>query len=106
MQAKFELSLMGELKFFLGFQIDQHLEAAYFCQNKYSKKLLKKFSMMECTAAKTPMHPTCILEMEEVSTKVCQKLYRGMIGSLLYLTASRPDILYSVHLCARFTSDP
>ena len=52
------------------------------------------------------MHPTCILEKEEVSKKVEQKIYRGMIGSLLYLTTSRPDILYSACLCARFRSDP
>jgi hypothetical protein len=54
----------------------------------------------------TPMHPTSSLSKEEIGTKVDQKLYRGMIGSLLYLTASRPDILYSVCLCARFQSDP
>src|ERR1044072_8331295 len=52
------------------------------------------------------MHPTCILGKDEVSKKVDQKLYRGMIDSLLYLTASRPDILFSVYLCARFQSDP
>ena len=52
------------------------------------------------------MHPTCILEKEEVSKKVEQKIYRGMIGSLLYVTASRPDILFSVCICARFQSDP
>ena len=52
------------------------------------------------------MHPTCILGKDEVSMKVDQKLYRGMIGSILYLTASRPDILFSVCLCARFQSDP
>ena len=52
------------------------------------------------------MHPTCILEREEVSKKVEQKVYSGMIGSLLYLTASRPDILFSVCICARFQLDP
>ena len=62
--------------------------------------------MLESQPAKTTMHPTCIMEKEEVSQKVCHKLYRGMIGSLLYLTASRPDILFSVCLCARFQSDP
>ena len=62
--------------------------------------------MLESKPAKTPMHPTCILEKEKVSKKVEQKLYRGMIGSLLYLAASRPDILYRVFLCARFQSDP
>src|ERR1044072_7029226 len=100
------MSLMGELRFFLGIQIDQRPEATYLHQSKYANELLKKFNMLESTPAKTPKHPTCILEKEEVSAKVCQKLYRGMIGSLLYLTASIPDILFSVHLCARFQSDP
>jgi hypothetical protein len=106
MQAEFEMSLMGELKFFLGIQINQTPEGTYIHQSKYVKELLKKFDMSESKPSKTPMHPTCILEKEEVSKKVEQKLYRGMIGSLLYLTASRPDILYSVCLCARFQSDP
>lgn len=70
------------------------------------KELLKKFNLTESKLAKTPMHPTCNMGKEEVSKKVDQKLYRGMIGSLLYLTASRPDILFSVCLCARFQSDP
>src|ERR1044072_5249244 len=60
-------------------KIDQLPEATYIHQSKYIKELLKKFNMLECTTAKTPMHPTCILEKEEVSGKVCQKLYRGMI---------------------------
>ena len=106
MQAEFEMSLMQELKFFLGIQINQTPEVTYIHQSKYIKDVLKKFDMTECNSAKTPMHPTCILEKEEVSNKVCQKLYRGMIGSLLYLTATRPDILFSVCLCARFQSDP
>src|ERR1044072_218409 len=106
MQAEFEMSLMGELNFFLGIQIDQRPEATFIHQSKYTKELLKKFNMLECTTAKTLMHPTCVLGREEVSGKVCQKLYRCMIGSLLYLTASRPYILFSVHLCARFQSDP
>lgn len=53
----------------------------------------------------THMHPTCCLNKEECNTKMDQKLYRGMIGSLLYPTTSRPDILFSVCLCARFQSD-
>jgi len=54
----------------------------------------------------TPMHPTCTLSKEDQGSKVDQKLYRGMISSLLYLTTSKPDILFSVCLCARFQSDP
>ncbi|XP_058770970.1 secreted RxLR effector protein 161-like [Vicia villosa] len=56
--------------------------------------------------AKSPMHPTCILEKDKVSGKVDQKLYTCMIGSLLNLTASRLDILFNVFLCARFQSNP
>ena len=100
------MSMMGELKFFLGIQINQCSEGTYIHQTKYVKELLKKFQLSESKEAKTPMHPTCILGKDEVSKKVDQKLYRGMIGSLLYLTASRPDILFSVCLCARFQSDP
>jgi hypothetical protein len=102
MLTEFEMSLMQELKFFMGIQIIQTSEATYVYQSKYIKDILKKFEMSESKPAKTPMHPTCILEKEEVSQKVCQKLYRGMIGSLLYLTATHPDMLFNVCLYARF----
>src|SRR4051812_7375456 len=102
MQAEFEMSMMGELKYFLGIQINQTSDGTYVHQTKFVKELLKKFDLSESKEAKTPMHPTCVLGKDEVSKKVDQKLYRGMIGSLLYLTASRPDILFSVCLCARF----
>ena len=65
MQAEFEMSLMGELKFFLGIQINQTPEGTYMHQRKYVKELLKKFELSECKPSKTQMHPTCILEKEE-----------------------------------------
>jgi len=64
------------------------------------------FKLEGCKVMNTPMHPTCTLSKEDTRSTVDQKLYRDMIGSLLYLTASRPDILFSVCLCARFQSDP
>ena len=76
----------------------------YVHQSKYTRELLKKFKLEDCEEMNTPMHPTCTLNKEDQGTKVDQKLYRGMIGSLLYLTAS--DILFSICLCARFQSDP
>jgi len=106
MQDEFEMSMMGELKFFLGIQINQCKYGVYVHQTKYTKELLKKFKLEDCKVMNTPMHPTCTLSKEDTGSKVDQKLYRGMIGSLLYLTASRPDILFSVCLCARFQSDP
>jgi hypothetical protein len=99
MQDEFEMSMMGELKFFLGIQINQCKDEVYVHQSKYTKELLKKFKLEDCKEMNTPMHPTS-------GAKVDQKLFRSMIGSLLYLTASRLDILFRVCLCARFQSDP
>jgi hypothetical protein len=96
MQDEFEMSMMGELTFFLGIQINQRKDGVYVHQTKYTKDLLKKFGLEDCKPMTTPMHPTSSLLKEESEGKVDQKLYRGMIGSLLYLTASRPDILFSV----------
>lgn len=104
-QAKFEMSMMGELKFFLGVHINQSPEGMYIHQIKYTKELVKKFDMSECKIAKNPMHSTSILEKDGVSDTVEQKVYRGMIGSLLHMTTSRPDTLFSVCLCAGFQSD-
>jgi len=106
MQDEFEMSMMGELKFFLGILINHCKDGLYVHQSKYTKELLKKFKLEECKEMNTPMHPTYTLSKEDQGSKVDQKLYRGMIGSLLYLTASRPNILFSVCLCARFQSDP
>jgi len=106
MQDEFEMSMMGELKVFLGIQINQCKDGVYVHQTKYTKELLKKFKLEDCKVMNTPMHPTCTLSKEDTGPKVDQKLYRGMIGSLLYLTAARLDILFSVCLCARFQSDP
>jgi len=106
MKDEFEMSMMGELKFFLGIQINKCKDGVYVHQTKYTKELLKKFKLENCKMMNTPMHPTCTLSKEDTGSKVYQKLYRGMMGSLLYLTASRPDILFSVCLCARFQSDP
>jgi hypothetical protein len=70
MQAEFEMSLMQELKFFLRIQINQTSYATYVYQRKYIKDILKMFEMSESKPSKTPMHPTCIMEKEEVSQKV------------------------------------
>jgi len=105
-QDEFEMSMMGELKFFLGIQINQSKDGVYVHQTKYTKEILKKFKLEDYKVMNTPMHPTCTLTKEDTGSKVDQKLSRGMIGSLLYFTASRPYILFSVCLCTRFQSDP
>ncbi|KAH0634169.1 hypothetical protein KY289_037118 [Solanum tuberosum] len=100
------MSLMGELSFFLGLQIKQSHDGTFINQSKYAKELIKKFGMEKGKAFETRMSPSTCLETDNAGKDVDEKLYRGMIGSLLYLTASRPDIMYSVCKCARFQSAP
>ncbi|RVW37819.1 Retrovirus-related Pol polyprotein from transposon RE1 [Vitis vinifera] len=106
MHSEFEMSMMGELNFFLGLQIKQLKEGTFINQAKYIRDLLKRFNMEEAKTMKTPMSSSIKLDMDEKGKPVNSTMYRGMIGSLLYLTASRPDIMYSVCLCARFQSCP
>jgi len=75
-------------------------------QQKYIKELLKRFGMDSVKPIDTPISPSTKLIMDDESPSVEEKTYRGMIGSFLYLTANRPDIVFSVGLCARFQSKP
>ncbi|RVW31498.1 Retrovirus-related Pol polyprotein from transposon RE1 [Vitis vinifera] len=104
--SRFEMSMMGELNFFLGLQIKQLKEGTFINQAKYIRDPLKRFNMEEAKTMKTPMSSSIKLDMDEKGKPVNSTMYRGMIGSLLNLTASRPDIMYSVWLCARFQSCP
>jgi hypothetical protein len=102
MTKRFDMSMMGQLKFFLNFQIKQLKEGAFICQTKYTSDMLKKFDMADAKPIKTPMAMNGHLDLNKDGKSVDQKVYRSMIGSLLYLCASRPDIMLSVCICARF----
>ena len=106
MQSKYEMSMMGELTYFLGLQVKQVSDGIFISQTKYIYDLLKKFDLMDCTSAKTPMATATKLELNTTEKSVDISSYRGMVGSLLYLTASRPDIMFATCLCARFQADP
>ncbi|GKG11421.1 retrovirus-related pol polyprotein from transposon TNT 1-94, partial [Tanacetum coccineum] len=94
--------MMGELNFFLGLQIKQLEDGIFFNQSKYIKKMLKKFGLEDAKPIKTPMSSKTKLTGEEDEESVDDIKYRGMIGSLFYLTASRSYIMVSVCLCAHF----
>jgi len=106
MSSEFEMSMMAELNFFLGLQIKQTSNGTLIHQQKYVKELLKKFSMDSSKPIDNPISPSTKLVIDDGSPSVEEKFYRGMIGSLLYLTARRPDIVFNVGLCARFQSNP
>ncbi|KAJ9539001.1 hypothetical protein OSB04_031734 [Centaurea solstitialis] len=100
MHKKFKMSSMGELTFFLGLQVKQKPEGIFINQSKYVASMLQKFGMNDAKPASTPMethkHLTADVEGEEVDVHH----YRSMIGSLMYLTTSRPDIMFAVCVCA------
>jgi hypothetical protein len=96
------MSMIGELTYFLGFQVKQMKDGNFLSQEKYTKDLLKRFNMEKCKLIKTPMPTNGHLDLDEGGNPVDQTLYRSMIDSLLYLTASRPDIMFSFCMCARF----
>ena len=106
MSHEFEMSLVGELSYFLGLQIRQLDDGIFITQAKYAKNLVKKFGLDKVKHCDTPMSTTLKLSKDASGKSVDQTLYRGMIGSLLYLTTSRPDISFSVRVCARYQSDP
>jgi hypothetical protein len=106
MSKEFEMSMMGELQFFLGLQIKQAKEGTFVHQAKYTKDILKKFKTDDSKPLSTPMSTTTALDADEDGEPVDQKEYRSMIDSLLYLTATRPDIQFSVCLCAHSQVSP
>jgi hypothetical protein len=106
MSKEYEMSMMGELTFFLGLQIKQTRDGIFISQEKYVKDLLTKFNFHSVSSMKTPMSAPINLDSDLDGISVDQTTYRGMVGSLMYLTASRPDIMFATCFCARYQSNP
>ncbi|GJZ55960.1 putative ribonuclease H-like domain-containing protein, partial [Tanacetum coccineum] len=106
MHEKFQMSSMGELTFFLGLQVKQMKDGIFISQDKYVAKILKKFRFIEVKTASTPMETQKPLLKDEDGEEVDVHLYRSMIDSLMYLTSSRPDIMFAICVCARYQVNP
>jgi hypothetical protein len=106
MKQEFEMSMIGKLTYFLGFQVQQSIQGIFVSQLKYAKDLVKRFGLDGKSHARTPMSTSVKLHADVAGKPVDQSLYRSMIGCLLYLTASRPDISFSVGVCARLQANP
>ncbi|KAI3672709.1 hypothetical protein L6452_38806 [Arctium lappa] len=106
MHQRFKMSSMGELTFFLGLQVQQKSDGIFICQSKYVQDILTKFGFSDSKPGSTPMetHKQITADLEGEDMDVHH--YRSMIGSLMYLTASRPDIMFPVCVCARFQVRP
>ncbi|GKC31858.1 retrovirus-related pol polyprotein from transposon TNT 1-94 [Tanacetum coccineum] len=106
MSSKFQMSMMGQMSFFLGLQISQSPGGIFLNQAKYANEILKKFGLDKCDPVDTPMMERSKLDEDHSGFPVDQTRYRSMIGSLMYLTASRPDLVFAVCMCARYQSKP
>ncbi|GJU00460.1 putative ribonuclease H-like domain-containing protein [Tanacetum coccineum] len=100
------MSSMRELTFFLGLQVEQEKDGIFISQDKYVGEILKKFRFTEVKTASTPMKTQKPLLKDEDGKEVDVHMYRSMIGSLMYLTSSRPDIMFAVCACARYQVNP
>ncbi|KAL4038653.1 hypothetical protein IC575_002276 [Cucumis melo] len=105
MQSKFQMSMVGELSC-LGLQIKQKNDGIFISQEKYARSMVKKFGLEQARNKRTPAATYVKLTKDTEGAEVDHKLYRSIVGSLLYLTASRPDIAYAVEICARYQADP
>ncbi|XP_050890782.1 uncharacterized mitochondrial protein AtMg00810-like [Lathyrus oleraceus] len=102
MQSEFEMSLVGELNYFLGLQIKEMDDTIFISQSKYDKIIVKKFGMEKASYKKTHAPTHLKLNKDEKGVNTDQSLYRSMIGSLLYLTASRPDSTFVIGVYATY----
>ena len=106
MMRNFEMSDLGLLKYFLGLEVNQDKDGIFISQKKYADDLLKKFHMMNCEAAATPMNINEKLQREDGTEKANSRLFRSLVGGLNYLTHTRPDIAFSVSVVSRFLQSP
>ncbi|GJR28606.1 retrovirus-related pol polyprotein from transposon TNT 1-94 [Tanacetum coccineum] len=106
MSSKFQMSMMGQMSFFLGLQVSQNPEGIFINQSKFALEILKKFRMDSCDPVDTPMVDRLKLDEDPLGIPVDQTRFRSMVGSLMYLTASRPDLVFAVCMCARYQASP
>ncbi|KAJ9561586.1 hypothetical protein OSB04_006746 [Centaurea solstitialis] len=106
MTQEFKMSMMGGINFFLGLQVKQFTDGIFINQSKYIFDLLKKYDMSSCNSIGTPMATGNKIGPDHEGKDVDLRTYRGMVGSLMYLTASRPDFMFATCVCARYQAKP
>nr|GEW46135.1 hypothetical protein [Tanacetum cinerariifolium] len=106
MKDKFQMSLMGELTFFLGLQVKQKQDGIFMSQDKYVAEILRKFGLTDGKSASTPIDTEKPLLKDLNGEDIDVHTYRSIIGSLMYITLSKPDIMFAVYACARFQVTP
>jgi len=106
MKREFEMTDLGYMRYFLGVEVTQTSSGIFICQKKYANEVLERFGLQNCSPVKNPIVPGCKLTKDVGGLKVDATIYKQMVGSLMYLTATRPDLMYVVSLVARFVEAP
>nr|GEW66085.1 retrovirus-related Pol polyprotein from transposon TNT 1-94 [Tanacetum cinerariifolium] len=106
MKSRFEMSMIGEMPFFLGLQVNQSRSGIFINQSNYVKEILKKYGLNNFDIIGTPMDIKDKLDLYQIGTLVDATKYRSMIGALMYLTSSRLDIVHATYVCARYQAQP
>nr|GEY48297.1 hypothetical protein [Tanacetum cinerariifolium] len=106
MKTRFEMSMMREMTFFLGLQVNQSPNGIFINQSNYVNEILKKYGLNTCDIIGTPMDIKDKLDLDQIGTLVDATKYRSMIGALMYLTLSRPNIVHATCVCARYQAHP
>jgi hypothetical protein len=104
--SKFEMKDLGLMQYFLGFEVWQSPESIFLNQGKYAVEILKRFDMLECKSMNTPMEAKLKLLVDTSLEFIDATLYRQVIGSLIYLTNTRPDICFAVNTLSQFLVEP
>ncbi|KAK9675528.1 hypothetical protein RND81_11G012900 [Saponaria officinalis] len=106
MMLEFDMSDLGKMKYFLGVEVKQCSGGIFICQRRYAKKLLTRFGMMDSNAVKNPIVSGTKLRKDDGNERVDETQYKQVVGSLMYLIVSRPDLMYGVSLISRFSARP
>jgi hypothetical protein len=106
MMNEFEMTDLGEMKYFLGIEVTQSAGGIFICQKKYAQEVLERFKMGDCNPVKIPIVPGTKLARDVEGMKIDSTYYKQMVGSLMYMTATRPDLMYAVSLISRFMESP
>jgi len=106
MMTEFDMSDLGKMRYFLGVEVMQNSNGIFICQRKYAQEVLSRFGMENYNAVKNPIIPGTRLSRNDAGNKVNATLFKQVVGSLMYLTATRPDLMYGVSLISRFMSSP
>ena len=106
MMKEFEMTDLGRMRYFLGLEVLQRSDGTFVCQKKYAQEVLERFNMADCNVVFNPIVPGFKLDEDSAGMAVDNTLYMQMIGSLMYLTSTRPDIMFVVSLLSRYLAHP